>query len=141
MNNITKCPLCDTRIRLKYKKITSKNKNTENTHIWSCPNCPFVGFEYYTNKNIKDLKKYLNKTPHCLYCNKKRPSKHFCCEICEVGMCDDCYDNMKEHDDHYHEICESCDEKECKLIIEKIGYEPAYICNKCLEEITKPITI
>ena len=141
MEHTITCPLCGTKIN--HKKINSRYKDPDPTHAWSCPICPFVAFEFYTNKNTKDLEKYLNKkiTPYCLYCDKKRPSKHFLCEVCGIGMCDDCYDNLVEHDDHYHRVCENADQEEYNLVIKKIGHEPEYICNKCLGEITKSITI
>ena len=54
-NNNTECPLCNS--KLKYKKIEN---NTKNTHIYICPNCPFIGLEFYEYKNLEDLKKHLN---------------------------------------------------------------------------------
>lgn len=131
MKNTINCPLCNS--TLKYKK-------TWQTHIWSCPECPFIGFEFHSEQDTINLKLYLNKKiPHCIYCDKKRPSKHFCCDLCGVGMCNNCYNNMTEHDGHYHEICENADPKEYDLIVKKIGHEPAYLCEECLKKILKPI--
>ena len=77
------------------------------------------------------------KKKYCIYCDDKQPSEHFLCDMCGVGMCDECYDNMREHDGHYHEICEVADDKEYEAIVKEIGYEPAYLCEECLNKIYK----
>lgn len=46
----TKCPLCK-KGQLKY--LFAK------VHAWICEECPFVGFEYYSNKEIINLRKYI----------------------------------------------------------------------------------
>lgn len=87
------CPLCRTKIN--YKKINSRYKDPDPTHIWSCPNCPFIGFEYYTNKNTKDLEKYLNKNEpkdetHCHLCGHIEKNhwctNKFCAEYINVNL-------------------------------------------------------
>lgn len=46
-----KCPLCsETLIRTDIQYIF---KHT--THIYKCPDCPFVGLEYYTENDLEDL--------------------------------------------------------------------------------------
>ena len=101
-------------------------------------------YEALVSKNVinvqnwvdKVAKEYEEETPkNCLYCDDKRPSAHFICDRCGVGMCDDCYDGMAEHDNHYHEICENADEEEYEAIVKDIGHEPAYLCENCLNEI------
>lgn len=72
----------------------------------------------------------------CIYCENNQSSEHFLCEACGVGMCDECYDNLVEHTGHYHEICELTSDKLCKKIIKELGYEPAYLCEKCLNKIS-----
>lgn len=47
-----RCPLCF-KPNMDYKKIN------ERTHIWICPECPAVLFEYYSNDNLEDLKNTL----------------------------------------------------------------------------------
>lgn len=47
-----KCPLCGTAI---------KHENYKEAHLWVCPDCPFVGFEYYTDKDAKKIRERLNK--------------------------------------------------------------------------------
>ena len=42
------CPLCKS--KAPYKKIN-------NTHIWICETCPFIWFEYFDKKNLKDINK------------------------------------------------------------------------------------
>lgn len=75
------------------------------------------------------------KNTNCIYCEDKKPSEHFICDVCGVGMCDDCYDSEVEHTGHYHEICEATNDKQYKMIVAKVGHEPAYLCEKCLEDI------
>ena len=50
-NNNIKCPLCEEKIL--YRKV-------KDTHTWICSNCPFISFEYYSKKNINQLKNFLN---------------------------------------------------------------------------------
>ena len=77
-----------------------------------------------------------NKTPKCAYC-KKNYSSHFECERCGIGMCDECYNNIVEHDGHYHNICEHAGKVECDKIVKAIGNEPEYLCEECLSDIMK----
>lgn len=56
----TPCPLCDHILTWTPSKTTDKNTD-ETTHIYSCSQCPFTGFEYYKQRNLKDLSDYLNK--------------------------------------------------------------------------------
>ncbi len=46
----TKCPLCE-KGNLKY--------HFAKVHYWICEDCPFIGFEFYTKKDITNLAKYL----------------------------------------------------------------------------------
>ena len=73
----------------------------------------------------------------CIYCSKNKKGDHFCCDVCGVGMCDDCYNTDCEHDEIYHEICESATAETYALIVESVGHEPAYLCNACLNKILK----
>lgn len=45
------CPCCGGILR---------HKDKDNTHIWSCEDCPVVMFEYYSSKDIKNVSKYLS---------------------------------------------------------------------------------
>jgi ribosomal protein L37AE/L43A len=47
-----KCPLCDKEIPV---------KRVGETYLWACPQCPFVGYEFYTLENLKDTEDYLIK--------------------------------------------------------------------------------
>lgn len=49
--DVIHCPLCSDNLSYKQNK---------DTHIWSCDSCPFVGFEFYNDKNTDELKEYLN---------------------------------------------------------------------------------
>jgi hypothetical protein len=72
-----------------------------------------------------------------MYCEKSEENEHFACEVCGVGMCDDCYHQDIDHINHYHEILENCDDdREIELITKACGgTEPAYICENCVYEI------
>jgi ribosomal protein L37AE/L43A len=52
IKEVIACPLCGCEIAYTSERTT---------HIWSCPDCPFVGFEYYQEGNAEDLTIYLNK--------------------------------------------------------------------------------
>lgn len=72
----------------------------------------------------------------CMYCDNKKENTHFTCEVCGVGMCDECYDLLVEHDGHFHLILDNCDdEREIRLITEACGGEPDYICEDCVNRI------
>jgi len=75
----------------------------------------------------------------CIYCDEdkieKWESNHFLCEVCWVWMCDECYENEVEHIWHYHRVCESIEDDLYEKIIQKLGHEPDYICEKCLDNI------
>jgi len=74
----------------------------------------------------------------CIYCDNNNSSTHFLCEVCGIGMCDDCYDNLIDHDLHYHQILKNCDcKREIKLITKACNGEPEYICEICVNEILK----
>jgi len=52
MKNSIVCPLCGEKIKLTtYKK----------TYVWICQACPFVGFEYYTDKDAERASERLKK--------------------------------------------------------------------------------
>ena len=60
MSQTMKCPMCDH--VLSWNSVPKIYKEDEPvTHIYICPECPFVGLEYYNDKNIEDLKVYLNR--------------------------------------------------------------------------------
>jgi len=46
------CPICDEQIRPIIK---------DGTAIWSCPVCPFIGFEFYGEIDLQNLTSYINK--------------------------------------------------------------------------------
>lgn len=45
------CPSCE-------EKMEYKEKN--DTHVWICPDCPFIVFEYYNKGDIDNLYQILN---------------------------------------------------------------------------------
>jgi len=50
------CPLC----KAKVVHIERYNNNGTKHFFWSCPDCPFVGLEYYNDKDIDALREALN---------------------------------------------------------------------------------
>lgn len=50
--------MCDTELAWHTTNKTYK-RNEDTTHIYVCPECPFVGFEYYEERNVKDLQEFL----------------------------------------------------------------------------------
>lgn len=74
---------------------------------------------------------------NCIYCEENNSSEHFCCEICGVGMCEDCYNNEEEHSRHYQEITDSCESnEEVNRILDACNNkEPDYLCQCCLAKI------
>ena len=50
--NFITCPLCGEKI---------KHSTYKKSHLWVCPKCPFVGFEYYTDKDAERVRERLNK--------------------------------------------------------------------------------
>lgn len=51
--------MCDTPINWIVDK--KKPVTDDTTHIYVCPECPFIGFEYLNNKNVADLFAHLNR--------------------------------------------------------------------------------
>lgn len=71
----------------------------------------------------------------CLYCESKQTKDlHFVCEDCGSWMCNDCYDNLIDHTEHYHEVLDRMDDENTIANLQKKFWEcwPAYICNECL---------
>jgi len=58
MTKETLCPLCDT--PMEYRMIPARDSYLQHdTHAYICPDCPFIGFEYYFPNNYQDLKKLI----------------------------------------------------------------------------------
>ena len=53
---VVKCPLCQAEMEYRPKKYDEMI-----THIWSCPACPFVGFEFYNENNSEAVHYHLNQ--------------------------------------------------------------------------------
>jgi uncharacterized Zn finger protein len=66
--NKIKCPLCGADINLHN---AGKNEAISGgqTPMWSCPECPFIGFEFWLPVDVKNLSKHLLKS------FKRKPSK------------------------------------------------------------------
>lgn len=84
---------------------------------------------------------FLRSYKMCLYCENpnNQEQEHFECEVCHQGMCDSCYYSDVEHDLHFQEILENCDDDIHEELILKAcnGIEPAYLCENCLNKILK----
>ena len=79
-----------------------------------------------------------NKT--CIYCDKDNKSEHFICGACGTGMCENCYKNMREHDDHMWEFDESLDDKELvKHIQKETGCDNGYMCYECIDKFSQQL--
>jgi hypothetical protein len=56
------CPMCDTVLTWNPTPHNYKHNDNEHvTHIYVCPECPFIGLEYFTTRNLVDLIGYLSK--------------------------------------------------------------------------------
>lgn len=49
------CPLCTDILEHREKKSEDK-PGQHSTHAYVCPSCPFLGVEYYFDKNLTELK-------------------------------------------------------------------------------------
>jgi endogenous inhibitor of DNA gyrase (YacG/DUF329 family) len=45
------CPLCDAPLTY---------ENTNDTHMYTCPDCPFIGFEYWKAQDAVNITHKLN---------------------------------------------------------------------------------
>jgi hypothetical protein len=81
------------------------------------------------------------KLSRCLYCKTDKlftiEELHFSCGVCWNGMCDDCYNEEKDHTCHYHMISEIWDDDLLEKIKEELWDIPDYICEECVSKINK----
>jgi len=69
----------------------------------------------------------------CIYCGKNE-SKHFLCDGCGAGMCDECYET-NEHTEHYNRPLEECEDAQIDLIKHVCqSDDPQYICETCMKK-------
>lgn len=47
------CPMCMDNVPMKYRQYKS-------AHIYSCPKCPFTGFEWTDQESVEDFAEYIN---------------------------------------------------------------------------------
>ena len=47
-----KCPLCGNK-EVKYR--SAKKKDGTDTHIYVCPECPYIAVEYYDDEDLLNL--------------------------------------------------------------------------------------
>ena len=87
-------------------------------------------------------KNYFNVENDCLYCDEeKNKSEHFTCNGCGTGMCEDCYSQDKEHDEHCFDFHESVeDEKLYNHIKECVGVDYGYMCYECINRFEQQLT-
>jgi len=69
--------------------------------------------------------------PKCLYCDRGLPPTHFTCEVCGDGMCDACYNEDKEHDEHIQNPAD-LDWKEDYAKALDIIFKGGYGCDSCV---------
>ena len=92
------------------------------------------------NKKLQSLNDEIFKTiedeveSNCQYC-KENKSNHFLCDSCGVGMCDECYESDREHNQHYHMPLENCEDTQIDLV-KKVcqSDDPQYICETCMQK-------
>ena len=86
-------------------------------------------------------KHYFNVENNCLYCNEENnTSEHFICCACGIGMCKNCYDLMKEHDEHCFDFHESIeDESLYNHIVKSTGFKYGYMCYECIGRFKKQL--
>lgn len=85
-------------------------------------------------------KLYFKVDNTCLYCDKQNKSEHFICNACGTGMCEDCYNQDKEHNEHCFDFSESIeDEKLYNHIVEQTGVKYGYMCYACIDHFTKQL--
>jgi len=70
----------------------------------------------------------------CLYCNRGLPPEHFICEVCGDGMCEACYNEGKEHDEHIQDPAEL--DWECIEFAEilEMVFKGGYGCYCCVNK-------
>ncbi len=54
------CPMCSTELTWQPTNPTYKS-DEDTTHVYVCPECPFVGFEYLSKKNTDELSAHLER--------------------------------------------------------------------------------
>lgn len=81
------CPLCNEK-DIEYLFLAPQSEN--NTHIWVCPHCPFIGFEYWTDHNLKALENYIKNGKRCYECERPcmDPKET---EALKRKLCEECF--------------------------------------------------
>lgn len=83
---------------------------------------------------------YFNVDNTCLYCTSGKKSEHFICQACGTGMCEECYNGGREHDEHcvdFHETTE--DDTLYEHIKEQTVATYGYMCYACIEHFSKQL--
>ncbi len=74
----------------------------------------------------------------CLYCDRDNKPEHFICDVCGDGMCEECYNEEKEHELHYQmPECLTVTDDEYELLLKT--FHSGYACEKCLNETLKKL--
>lgn len=83
---------------------------------------------------MKEKEYYFKVDNTCIYCEDEHDSTHFLCLGCGTGMCDNCYDLMKEHDEHCFDFHESIEREDLYEIIKSsVGMDYGYMCYECID--------
>ena len=75
----------------------------------------------------------------CLYCDRGLPPEHFICEVCGDGMCEECYNEEKEHECHYQDPSELnvvMHSSNAYKIFDKL-FKGGYGCQECVDDTIK----
>lgn len=57
-NNSVTCPLCTAPMEYRFKPARGSYMQSDN-HVWVCPECPNIMFEYVHPNNLEDLKQLI----------------------------------------------------------------------------------
>lgn len=91
----------------------------------------------------EEEKFYYTKDKSCLYCEigVDRPSEHFICGACGVGMCEKCYNYDMDHTEHCFDYDESLSDnpKLANFIAMKTGTNYGYMCYECIDQLEKEL--
>jgi len=83
-------------------------------------------------ESIEQAQEWLDT--RCMYCEELNESKHFLCDSCSAGMCDECYET-NEHAEHYNRPLEECEDTQIDLIKHVCqSDDPQYICETCMKK-------
>jgi hypothetical protein len=74
----------------------------------------------------------------CKYCDNGNIAEYFICVNCGTGMCQECYDNMVEHENHMFDFSELDESEEfLNFLYDRTDSHGDYMCYDCLSKLKK----